>query len=108
MIHCLGDNMSICSMNKSIHLCPDAVEEVIRAAERDIGYKMLLDDFTFLRDCICTFSELAIHKFVVGCKHHTDDGGPFVSSVNHKAEMEKEVIDFLFYFWAQQKKEQKK
>jgi len=91
-------------MTHSTKLNRDHITSLIKQAETIHGHKLCIEDFDFLTATIEDFTNKAITKFILGSKEHNDDGGDFVSSVAHAAELENEVIDLLMYLKGLRKK----
>jgi len=80
------------------------VEELIHQKEKQLDHKLSNNDEHFLIHSCTDFLLDNIDKFVAGSKEHQDDGGDFVSSVDHKRELYKELLDAINYLKAMEYK----
>jgi hypothetical protein len=80
------------------------VEDLIHQKEKHLGHKLSEHDEDFLIMTCTNFTLDNIHKFVTGAKEHADDGGDFITSVNHKRELYLELLDAINYLKAMEYK----
>lgn len=96
-------------MKQDPKLATEIFDNLIKAAERRIGFNLCMEDFDFLKDSLKQFVDQAIEKFIDGANRHFNEDDPtFVNSVPHLVENRKEVIDSWFYTLAEQKLKQRK
>lgn len=80
------------------------IRSLIHDAEASKNFKLSPGDFRFLSYAIESFVSRAIDKFIDGSREHFDGHGDFVSAVDHKTEIQKEIIDLWMYATANKKR----
>lgn len=77
------------------------VEDLILQKEKELDHLLPTNDAVFLRNVCVEFVADNIHKFVAGGKeHNSEHDGTFLTNVNHKSELWKEILDFANYLKA--------
>lgn len=78
----------------------NAIEDIIHANEHQIGHQLQPKEVEFLINVCLDFVYDNIRKFIAGGLEHQDDGGDFLTSVDHKKEIWNEILDLANYLKA--------
>lgn len=81
-------------MNKIYSKTQALVEEIILQQEENEGYKLNLEEHTFVKRVLTDFIYRATRKYIQGSREHGDG---FLTEVNHAKELDFEIVDLLFY-----------